>query len=463
MTVHPWLPNSPKEIKKEMLSKIGVKDVSELYSDVPDTVKLNRLLNVGLDRPLSEVEVKRIVLEKLSRNKIYINPPPFMGGGVCYHHVPSVVKWIVSRGGFLTAYTPYQAEISQGILQALFEYQSLIADLVEMEVVNASMYDGSTAVAEAFLMASRVTRKTRILVPGTMNPQHLEVAKTWVYGKKLKIEEVGFNEKTGFMDLTDLEEKLKQGDVAGVYVEYPSYLGFIDEGIRKIGELAHQYNALFIVGFEPLSLGILEPPGKLGADIAIAEGQPLGLGLNYGGPYLGVFAVRWDRKLVRQLPGRLIGLTEDADGKRAFAMILQTREQHIRREHATSNITTNEALMAIAAAIYLSLLGKKGIVELAQHIALKAAYTAKKLNEIPDVKAPALESKHFKEFAVRFPVEYKGLYKYLKDHNVLGGYYIGDKYPWLGECALFCVTEAHSLKDIDLLFKLIKEYIETKR
>lgn len=446
-----------------MLSRIGVSDVSELYRDVPAEVRLNRLLNVGLGRPLSEVEVKRIVLEKLSKNKVYMSPPPFMGGGICYHHVPSVVKWVISRGGFLTAYTPYQAEISQGLLQALFEYQSLIADLIEMEVVNASMYDGSTAIAEAFLMASRVTRKKRILVPGTMNPHHLDVAKTWVYGKKLSIEEVGFDPKTGFMDLEDLEAKLKRGDVAGVYVEYPSYLGFIDEGIKEIRELAHQYNALFIVGFEPLSLGILEPPGKLGADIAVAEGQPLGLGLNYGGPYLGVFATRWDRKLVRQMPGRLIGLTEDREGNRAFAMILQTREQHIRREHATSNITTNEALMAIAAAVYLSLLGRKGIVELARHIVLKAAYTARKLSEIPGIKAPALSSKHFKEFTVGFKVDYKGLYKYLKEHGVLGGYYIGDKYPWLGECALFCVTEAHSLKDIDLLVKLIKEYVEEEK
>ena len=460
MTVHPWLPNSPENIKKEMLEKIGVRSVDELYRDIPRSVILGRELKVGLGRPLSEVEVKRIVQEKLSRNRIYVNPPPFMGGGVCYHHVPSTVKWIITRGGFLTAYTPYQAEIAQGLLQALFEYQSLVADLVELEVVNASMYDGSTAVAEAFLMASRVTRKNKILVPSTMNPQHLEVARTWTYGKKITIEKVGFNEKTGFMDLADLEDKLRDRKTAAVYVEYPSYLGFIDENIKKIGELAHNYDSLFIIGFEPISLGVLEPPGKLGADIAIAEGQPLGLGLNYGGPYLGVFAVRWDRKLVRQMPGRLIGLTEDSEGNRAFTMILQTREQHIRREHATSNITTNEALMAIAAAVYLSLLGRKGIRSLAEHIALKAAYTASKLSEIPGVRAPALSSKHFKEFTVSFNIGYKDLYRYLKSKGILGGYYIGDKYPWLGECALFCVTEAHSLSDIKLLVDTIKEYIE---
>ena len=459
VTKHPWLPNSPEDLKKTMLEEIGVHDPLELYRDVPREVLLKRSLNVGLGRSLSEIEVKRYVEKLLSKNKVFMDPPPFMGGGVCVHHVPSAIKWIISRSEFLTAYTPYQAEISQGLLQTLFEYQSLVADLLEMDVVNASMYDGSTSVAEAFLMAIRVKHKNRIVVPETMNPQHLEVARTWVQGKNISIEEVKVDRETGFIDLEDLKNKLSKQDVAGVYMEYPSFLGVIDENISSVGEIAHDYDSLFIVGFEPLSLGILEPPGKIGADIAVGEGQPLGIGLNYGGPYLGIFATRWDRRLVRQMPGRLIGITEDIEGNRAFAMILQSREQHIRRERATSNITTNEALMAIAAAVYLSLLGREGLVKLAEHIALKAAYTARKLAEITGVKAPALNSKHFKEFSASFPVPYNGLHRYLLEHGVLGGYYIGDKFSWLGESALFCITEVHSLDDIRILIDLIEEYV----
>ncbi len=459
MSKHPWLPNSPEKLRKEMLAEIGVRDPLELYSDVPHEVLLNHLLRVGLGRSLSEIEVRRYVEKLLSKNKVFTSPPPFMGGGVCAHHVPSVVEWIISRSEFLTAYTPYQAEISQGLLQALFEYQSLVADLLEMDVVNASMYDGSTSVAESFLMAVRVTHKNRILVPETMNPQYLEVARTWVQGKNIVIDNVRVDRKTGFIDLEDLKEKISKKNVAGVYVEYPGFLGVIDENIRDVGEIAHEYGSLFIVGFEPLSLGVLEPPGRLGADIAVGEGQPLGIGLNYGGPYLGIFATRWDRRLVRQMPGRLIGLTEDIEGNRAFAMILQSREQHIRRERATSNITTNEALMAIAAAVYLSLLGREGITKLAEHIALKAAYTARRLNSIAGVRAPVFNSKHFKEFCVRFPVPYRELYKYLLERDVLSGYYVGDKFSWLGESALFCVTEMHSLEDIKILIELIEEYI----
>ncbi len=459
MSKHPWLPNSPEKLRREMLEEIGVKDPLELYSDVPREVILDRSLKIGLGRSLSEIEVQRYMEKLLSKNKVFTNPPPFMGGGVCVHHVPSVVKWIISRSEFLTAYTPYQAEISQGLLQALFEYQSLIADLLEMDVVNASMYDGSTSVAESFLMAVRVTRKNRILVPETMNPQYLEVTRTWVQGKNIVIDKVRVDKETGFLDLENLKEKMSSRDVAGVYMEYPGFLGVIDENIRDAGEIAHEYESLFIVGFEPLSLGVLEPPGRLGADIAVGEGQPLGIGLNYGGPYLGIFATRWDRKLVRQMPGRLIGLTEDIEGNRAFAMILQSREQHIRRERATSNITTNEALMAIAAAVYLSLLGREGITKLAEHIALKAAYTVRRLNDIAGVRAPVFNSKHFKEFCVRFPVPYRGLYKYLLEKGVLGGYYVGDKFSWLGESALFCVTETHSLEDIKILIDLIEEYV----
>ncbi len=460
MVIHPWLPNSPREIKEYMLKVIG-KNIDDLYSDIPSDLLLKRELKVGLGRPLAEFEVKHIVDKIIDRNKVFKDPPPFLGGGgVCVHHVPSVVKDILRRGEFLTTYTPYQAEISQGLLQALFEYQSLIADLVELEVVNASMYDWSTAIAEAFLMAVRVTGGKRILVPGTMNPEHYEVAKTITYSKGIRIEKVNYDKETGFMDLSDLEDKLRKGDVAAVYVENPSFLGFIEENVEGIGELTHKYKALYIVGVEPLSLGILRAPGNYGADIVVGEGQPLGLGLNYGGPLLGIFAVRWDRKLVRQMPGRLIGLTTTVDDKdRAFAMILQTREQHIRRERATSNITTNEALMAVAAAVYLSLLGKHGIRRLAEHILYKANYASRMLSKIPGVKAPLFKSKHFKEFTVGFSTNYIELHKYLLEHGIHGGRYLDEFKEELGECALFCVTEVHSKEHIDKLVDTIEEYM----
>ncbi len=457
--MHPWLPNSPPEVREKLLRSIGVERVDELFRDIPESIVLRRPLNVGFGRPLSEPEVARLVDRLLSKNRVFRDPPPFMGGGVCAHHVPSLVAEIVRRSEFYTAYTPYQAEISQGLLQALFEYQSLMADLVGMDVVNASMYDMSTAVAEAFLMAARVTGRSRILVPATMNPQHYGVAKTIVEAKGIRLDKVGYDDETGMMDLDDLASKMGS-DVAAVYVENPGYLGFFEENVEAVADAAHGKGALLIAGFEPLSLGIVKPPGAYGADIAVAEGQPLGLGLNYGGPLLGVFAVRWDRRLVRQMPGRLIGLTESREGERGFAMILQTREQHIRRERATSNITTNEALAAIAAAVYLSLLGRAGIVRLAETIVLRARYAAKRLSEIPGVEAPVFGSKHFKEFTVRFPCSYRELHKHLLKSGVLGGHYLGTEFPWLGEAALFCVTEVHSKGDIDMLVEKVAEYVE---
>ena len=456
--MHPWLPNSSPKVEEKILRSIGVEGVEELFRDIPADIVLKRPLQVGFGKPLSEPEVARLVERLLSKNRVFMDPPPFMGGGVCAHHVPSLVAEIVRRSEFYTAYTPYQAEISQGLLQALFEYQSLMADLVDMDVVNASMYDMSTAVAESFLMAARVTGRSRILVPATMNPQHYEVARTIVEAKGVKLVKVGYDRETGMMSLDELSSKLS-GEVAAVYVENPGYLGFFEENIEAIADAAHSRGALLIAGFEPLSLGLVKPPGAYGADIAVAEGQPLGLGMNYGGPLLGIFAVRWDRRLVRQMPGRLIGMTESLEGERGFAMILQTREQHIRREKATSNITTNEALAAIAAAVYLSLLGRSGIVRLAETIMLRAGYAAKRLSEIPGVEAPAFGSRHFKEFAVRFPCRYRELHKHLMEHGVLGGHYLGEEFPELGEAALFCVTEVHSKRDIDLLAEKVAEYV----
>ena len=330
-----YVPHTREEVE-EMLDAIGVSSIEELFKDIGLALR-PRSFNLPSGR--SEFEVKEH-LEKIS-SKNNANLISFVGGGFYDHYIPSVVDAIAGRSEFYTPYTPYQPEISQGLMQALFEYQSMMADLLEMEVVNSSMYDWASALAEAFLMAVRVKRgRRRILVPSTMNPFHKSVAKTYTSPKGIMLEEVGYNPETGLMDLEDLDDKLSGGDVAAVYVENPSFLGFIEENAGEVGEAAHEKDALFIVGVDPISLGVLEAPGPLGADIAVGVGQPLGLGLCYGGPYLGIFAVRWDASLVRQMPGRIMGLTTTKNGERAFAMILQTREQHIRRERATSNICT---------------------------------------------------------------------------------------------------------------------------
>jgi glycine dehydrogenase subunit 1 len=451
-----WVPGIAR--RGEQLRRIGVRNELDLYADVPPVLLLREPPRVGFNRILSEEELRRLALRLASRIRIFREPPPFTGGGWCPHIVPSIIDYIVSRGEFLTAYTPYQPEINQGLLQALFEYQSLIADLVELEVVNASLYDGSTAVAEAALMAMRVTRRKKVVVADTLHPEYISVLRTWLYGKDAELVLLPHNEETYSVDI-DAAEKLIDEDTSTVIVASPNFYGAIDPGIEALSDIAHKHGALLVQVFEPLSLGIIKPPGQLGVDIAVAEGQPLGLGLNYGGPGLGIFAIRWDRKLIRQLPGRLIGMTRDAEGNRAFTMILQTREQHIRREKATSNITTNEALMAIRAAIFLTLLGGDGLRRLARSIWLRSHYLAKKLEEI-GLESHIFTSEFFKEFTVRFPKAYRPIYTRLAGDGILAGLDLGRYGLGSGKEALFCATELHSKKDIDLLVEKIATHLE---
>ena len=458
---HPWLPNLNDRDRREMLEKIGVRDPLELYRDVPRGLILPEPPRVGFEKPLSEEEVRLHLDKVLSRNRVYLDPPPFTGGTVCPHYVPAVVDAIISRGEFYTAYTPYQPEINQGILQALFEYQSLMADLLEVDVVNSSMYDMSTAVAEAALMSMRVTRRRRILVPETMNPEHLEVLITWTRGRDAIVETVRVDDETGLLDLGDLEARLSRGDTAAVYLENPSFLGVVQEHAEAVGDAAHKHGALFIVGVDVTSLGLLKPPGRYGADIVVGEGQPLGLGLNYGGPYLGVFGVRWDRRLVRQMPGRLVGMTRSVEGERAFTLILQTREQHIRRERATSNITTNEALMAIAAAVYISLLGKGGFRRLSREVLVRSNYLLHRARGI-GLEPLYPSARYYKNIPLVFPLEYSRVHQALKERGIMGGLPL-DRYEetrrLLGEkasrTALFCATEVHSKRHIDALIDAI--------
>ena len=461
---HPYIPNSPKNIRDDLLKEIDTNSIDELYSDIPK--ELFNKKELKLPRAHSEYEVFKEVRNVLKKNKTVLDMPTFLGAGVWPHYVPAAVKAIISRGEFLTSYTPYQAEISQGMLQALFEYQSLMAELLEMPVVNASMYDWANALGEATLMAKRLTKKNVFLVPRIIHPERLSTLKTYAEPANIKVVQIEFNKDNGQLDLNDLESKLNEfrGNVAGVYIENPSYLGFLETQVDKISNMTHENEALFVVGVDPVSLGVIRPPGDYDADIVVGEGQPLGNPLNFGGPLLGIFATKDDMKFIRQMPGRLIGMTRSEDGKyRGFVMTLQTREQHIRRERATSNICSNEALCAVAAAIYLSLLGKRGIVELGKTILYNSHYAMKKLNDIDGVKAPYFNAPHFKEFLAMFHREGIGvedIHKGLLSRGIHGGKIVKKEFPEFGESMLFCVTEIHTKRDIDMLASVIREIIE---
>jgi len=445
MEMHPWLPNI-KNIK-EMLESIGVSRIDELFKDVPEEVKLKRELNIDYKKPLSEYEIS-LKLEELKNKNKKLVAPPFLGGGICPHYVPEAVKFIISRSEFYTAYTPYQQEISQGLLQALFEYQSLIAELFEMEVVNASLYDWGSALAEAILMANRINKKKTVLVPRLMNPYHKEVVKTWTYGKEIKLVDMPEKKDTGTIDIEELE-KMMTDDVSAIYIQQPNFYGVIEDEIEAVVDLAKKKKIITIMGVSPLALGLIKPPGEYDVDIAVGDGQELGLPLNFGGPLLGILATRWEGQLVRQMPGRIVGLTKDTDGNRGFTLILQTREQFARREKATSNITTNEALMAIAAAVYLSLLGRNGLQDLAEEIYVRSHYAKKKLEEIG--ANTIYRGDFFEEFAVDFNRDYDEIHSKLLENSIQGGLNLSKTQ------ALFCVTEVHTKEMIDNLVEVIRE------
>jgi len=376
-----------------------------------------------------------------------------VGAGVWPHYVPAVIDSIIGRGEFLTSYTPYQPEISQGMLQSMFEFQSLICDLTEMDYSNSSLYDWSTALGEAARMSVRMTGREEFLVPHYIHPERLETLKTYCEPAQIRIVEVAQDRRTGAIDLAELRQRVSER-TAGFYLEQPSFLGFVEESCDEIARLVHKNGSLFVMGFEPISLGALKPPGELGADIAVGEGQPLGNHMNYGGPLLGIFACKGDQ-LLRHMPGRIIGSTTTQDGHQdAYCMALQTREQHIRRGRATSNICTNEALLALAAAIYLSLLGPTGISGLSATIAERTNYAIERIGTLPGVKVPGFDAFHYMEFTVGF----EGARKRVSEINesllkagIQGGLDLTKYFPELGEAALYCCTEVHSHRDIDML------------
>jgi glycine dehydrogenase subunit 1 len=457
---HPYLPNSVPKVKERMMRDIGINSIAELYNDVPENLKLKRKLE--LPGPYSESEMKKIVQNILDKN-VSLNCTPFLGGGVWPHYVPAVVEEIVHRSEFLTSYTPYQPEISQGMLQALFEYQSILCELVGLEVANCSMYDWASALGEASRMASRLTHRYEFIVPYLISPERLNTLKTYAEPAGIKVSKVRYDSCTGQLDLEDLSEKVSRR-TAGVYIENPTYLGFVENQVGQIEEIAHDSGALLVVGVDPISLGVLKAPGAYGADIVIGEGQPLGNHMNYGGPLLGLFACKGDLKTVRQMPGRVVGLTTTIKGERTgFTLTLQTREQHIRREVATSNICTNEALCALAAGVYLSLLGSAGLKELCKLIISRSHYAMKKISALKGIKTPIFKSFHFKEFTVNFDetsIKANVIESALLRKGIQGGKIINNEFPEFGETSLYCITELHSKKDIDQLITVLDEILE---
>ncbi len=454
---HPFLPNLDDEIVKDMLRRVGASSVSELFSDIPPELALKRRLAIPEGQP--EASVRREVTRRLAAD---VTPPDalcFLGGGVWPHYIPAAVESIISRQEFYTSYTPYQPEISQGILQALFEYQSLMCDLLGMQACNSSMYDWASGAAEAVRMAARARNRSTFLIAESVGPQRREVIRTYVEPMGLALRTVGFDRTTGELDQKSLEGSLGP-DVAGIYFENPNFFGVIEEEAEQTVEKVHRAGGLGVVGVDPVSLSVLKEPGSYGADVVVGEGQPLGIPMNFGGPHLGIFAVR-DMSLARSMPGRMIGMTTTKDeGERAFCMVLQTREQHIRRERASSNICTNQALLALAAASYLSLLGKNGFAQLGEVVAGNSHYAAEMIGRIEGVDSPLFEGPFFKEFAVGYrEAKAEDVYSGLSRKGILGGYPLTRDFTGIGEAGGYCVTEVHSSDDVSRLVDALGEVL----
>jgi glycine dehydrogenase subunit 1 len=441
-----------------MLRKVGAGSVDDLFSDIPPKLRLKRRLN--LPEGESEYQVRRDVLQRLRQNKTPPDALCFLGGGVWPHYVPAAVESIASRQEFYTSYTPYQAEMSQGMLQALFEYQSLMCDLLGMEACNSSLYDWASAAGEAVRMAGRVTGRRKALIAGSVGPQRRSVIRTYVEPMGMELETVPFEKSTGMIDLGELKRKVSE-DTACLYLENPNSFGVIEEDVADAVGKVQGAAGLAIAGVDPISLSLLKEPGAYGADVAVGEGQPLGIAMNYGGPHLGIFAVK-DIKLARSMPGRLIGLTTPVSdpGRRAFAMVLQAREQHIRRETATSNVCTNQSLMAVAAASYLSLLGKEGFRRLGETVISNSHYAARRLSRIRGVRSPHFRGAFFKEFVASYSrAKADSVFRRLAKKGVLAGHPVHGSMGLGVEAGTYCVTEVHSRDDIERLASALEEVL----
>ena len=442
--------------RSDMLATIGASSIDDLFVDVPEEARLSGPI-AGLPMHASEMAVEKHMRALSKKNLAAADAPFFLGAGAYRHHVPASVDHIIQRGEFLTAYTPYQPEIAQGTLQMLFEFQTQVARLYGCEVANASMYDGSTACWEAVAMASRVTKRNRVVLSGALHPHYAEVVRTMAKFTKDEVADA----HPSIQPEADLEGLIARIDdtTSCVVVQYPDILGRISD-LSAIAEAAHAKGALLIaVNTEPVALGAIKSPGELGADIVVGEGQSIGVGLQFGGPYLGLFAVR-DKKHVRQMPGRLCGETVDAEGKRGFVLTLSTREQHIRREKATSNICTNSGLCALAFSVHMSLLGEKGLRQLAAENHRLACLTADRLAKVPGVKV--LNANFFNEFTVTLGQDARAVVRKLADKGVLAGVSLGRLFPGvdgLAEALVVATTETTTEEDIEAFGAALEEVL----
>lgn len=444
--MHRYIPNTDAD-EKLMLDSIGAKSIEDLFVDIPQELLLGRKLDIP--GPLSEMELSGHMKNLSDTNKSTDDLVCFLGAGAYDHYIPSIVKHLAMRSEFYTAYTPYQAEISQGTLQVIFEYQTMICNLTGMDVTNASMYDGATACVEGAMMAVENTRRSSIIVSKTVHPEVRKVLKSYMRFRDVEVVEADMADGT-----TDVEKlkSLVEAGTAGVIVQSPNFFGIIED-LTEIEKIVHENKALLIDYVDPISLGILKSPGESGVDIAVGEGQSLGNSLSFGGPYIGFLATT--SKLMRKMPGRIVGQSTDVDGKRAFVLTLQAREQHIRRYKATSNICSNQGLNALIATIYMSTMGKKGLKEVAEQSAKKAHYAMKQLTKGGKFKL-LFNKPFFKEFAVVSEIPGSIVNNELLKHNILGGYELDKKYPELKNGLLLCVTEKRTKEQIDKLARVME-------
>ncbi len=434
-----YLPKSPAE-RRQMLAEIGAGSIDDLFASIPAEYRLSR----DLDLPRQQAESEIVEYFRAAGGKNFTSYASFLGAGAYRHYRPVIIDSLVQRGEFLTSYTPYQAEISQGTLQAIFEFQTMIAELSGMDVANASMYDGSTAVAEAAMMAARVTGRRQAVAARSVHPEHREVLATYARHQGLPIALAGYDPKTGRADLAALEAAVTK-ETAAVLVQSPNFFGVIED-IPAIAQIAHAKGALLIVSItEAVSLGLVRPPVE--ADIVAMEAQSFGVALTYGGPYCGVIAAK--EQYVRQMPGRLAGQTVDANGNRGFVLTLATREQHIRREKATSNICTNQALVALMATIFMAVYGKEGMRELAEHNLAKAEYAAKMLAAQPGAKLRFAGAPRFHEFVLQTEEAPAAWSERLLENKIVGGIDLSRWYPEMQNCTLWCATEVVTREQID--------------
>ncbi|MBS1271492.1 MAG: putative glycine dehydrogenase (decarboxylating) subunit 1 [Candidatus Marinimicrobia bacterium] len=449
-----YVGNTPAE-QQEMLEAIGVSSFEELLEAIPETFRVKGLLD--LPKPVSEIEMRALAAALNKNNRSTEDAISFLGGGAYDHYIPTIVDFLIFRSEFYTAYTPYQPEVSQGTLQAMYEYQSMICELTGMDVSNASLYDGGSGLGEAALMAVRVSGKDVVLVSETVNPHYREIIETYCSGQDITVKSVPMdNGRVGGEALGDM----LSNDVGGVIIQSPNYFGHLEDA-NQIGALVRDKapKALYTIATNPISLGILKPPAEADADIVVAEGQGLGNHQSFGGPYLGVFALK--EKYVRKMPGRLIGATVGQEGERGFVLVLKTREQDIRRERATSNICTNQGLNALAATVYMSSLGNEGIRHVSSLNTQKAHYLAEQLSEIDGV---SLEFPHpfYNEFVVKLPVPAKEVITAMLAEDIFAGIDPGKKYEGFENRLLIAVTEKRTRNELDAYVKGLKKVLKGK-